>query len=73
LRFKGTPVSCDFRRTIIGNTPKAHTKVDKRRVLGRIGKRSAFKTLNAEIPPAFHVLQKIVDVHRGRIDRGRIS
>ena len=69
----GSPVSCDFLRTTMGNIPKAHTKMVTRSVLGRKGTMSAFRTLNADIPPTFHVFQKMVPAHTGRMDNGRIS
>jgi hypothetical protein len=34
---------------------------------------SAFRTFNTDIPPTSHVFQKMVEIHTGRIDGGRIS
>jgi hypothetical protein len=67
------PVSCDFRRTIKGKTPKTHTRVVIRSVLGWMGMMSVFKIPNADIPPTFHVFHKTVEVHTGKIDSGRMS
>jgi hypothetical protein len=58
---------------MMGNTPNVHTTVVTRSVLGIMGIMSVFRALDADIPPAFHVFQKVADAHTGKIDGGRIS
>ena len=70
--FACSPVRCDFRRIIIGNTPKAHTRKVTRSVVGRKGMTSNFERVRADIPPAHHVAQKEVEAHTVRDDCGRM-
>jgi hypothetical protein len=58
---------------MIGNTPKAHTKMVTKSVLGWKGIMSALRTFNTDIPPTSRAFQKMVEIHTGRIDDGRIS
>lgn len=70
--FAYSPVNRDLRRTIIGNTPKAHTRKVTRSVVGRKGMTSNFERVRVDTPPACHVTQKVVDAHTVRDDCGRM-
>jgi hypothetical protein len=67
------PVSCDFRRTINGNTPKTHRRAVIRSVLGRMGMMSKFKMPNSDTPPTLHAFQNMAEIHTGTVDNGRMS
>jgi hypothetical protein len=38
-----------------------------------MGMTSVFKIPDADIPPEFHIFQKMAEVHTGKMDNGRIS
>jgi hypothetical protein len=38
-----------------------------------MGMMSEFKIPNADSPPTFHIFQKMVEVHTGKVDSGRMS